>query len=260
MAWTIAKTAIAVGVGILLAGVTTVAVNQISKHREQSVWQAVSQMVRTGNVSKFKDAPATVAIRKTEFYPQVDDNYWEGFGGKILGMAIPTAGVFGHAYDVNRTRFVHSELLPAGRYDFVVTLHTNQHEALQAAATARFGIVGRKVTRGTDVLLLRITETNAPGLKLASETGQPRSLHTANGYLVKGVSLSMLCYMVERMIEVPVIAATDDPTSRYDIDIAWNRRQDPGPEEVKRILRDQLGIELTPTNMPIELLELSKAK
>lgn len=261
MAWFNAKTAVAVGLGIVLvAGTATVVVQEISKHQEEATWNEVTRLAKLGDGGGILSLPATALLRKTKFFPQADDLFTEGMKGRLLGLAVPTAGIFGHAYDINRIRIVNPELLPGGRYDFLVTERTNQSEALQAAATKYFGIIGKKVTRDTDVLLMQIIQTNAPGLKPATGTGRRRPVMD-NGHLQYfNLPLSYLSYRIERMIKIPVILDTNDRVL-YDVDITWSdNRREPGLDEIKQALRGQLGIELVPTNMPLEVLELSKAK
>jgi uncharacterized protein (TIGR03435 family) len=261
MAWTNAKTALVVGLGIVLAvGTTTLTIKEVGRYREASVWDHVTLWVKKGDVRAMQHAPALVAIRHTKFFPLVDDLYAPGSSGKLVGLAVPTAGVFGHAYDVNRTRIVNPELLPGGRYDFVVTLATNQLAALQAAVEDTFGLVGKRETRDTDVLVLELAQTNAPGLTPTS--GGPRSRpYWSDGYVkYDDTPIPYLAYTIERQIKIPVIDQTG-LTGRYDIAIKWSgSRQVPGLDEVKQVLLDQLGLRVVSTNMPLEVLVLQKTR
>lgn len=65
----------------------------------------------------------------------------------------------------------------------------------------------------------------------------------------------------ESAFETPVIDQTR-LTNRYDIDLNWNETdyQHPNLESLKQALLDQLGLELVPTNMPIEMLVVGKIK
>ena len=49
---------------------------------------------------------------------------------------------------------------------------------------------------------------------------------------------------------------------RYDIDLKWDEpdHQHPNVDGIKAALRIQLGLELVPTNLPVEMLVVEKAK
>jgi uncharacterized protein (TIGR03435 family) len=60
---------------------------------------------------------------------------------------------------------------------------------------------------------------------------------------------------------MPVVDETG-LTQHFNIDLKWNEkgRRDPNHEAVKKAMLDQLGLELVPSNMPIEMLVVEKAK
>jgi uncharacterized protein (TIGR03435 family) len=59
---------------------------------------------------------------------------------------------------------------------------------------------------------------------------------------------------------MPVIDQTDF-TQYFSIDLRWKEtRGHPNHEGLEQVLLNQLGLELVPTNMPIEMLVVEKAK
>jgi uncharacterized protein (TIGR03435 family) len=59
--------------------------------------------------------------------------------------------------------------------------------------------------------------------------------------------------------QIPIIDQTD-MTNHYSIDLKWEEDgRDPQHKALQKVLLDQLGVELVPTNMPIEMLVVEKA-
>jgi uncharacterized protein (TIGR03435 family) len=66
---------------------------------------------------------------------------------------------------------------------------------------------------------------------------------------------------LEGCFGTPVIDQTG-LTQHFHIDFKWNERSgdDPDHDALKQALLDQLGLELVPSNMPIEMLVVEKVK
>ena len=67
---------------------------------------------------------------------------------------------------------------------------------------------------------------------------------------------------LEGCFGTPVIDQTG-LTQHFHIDLKWEelgKQQDPDHEALKQALLDQLGLELVPSNMPIEMLVVEKVK
>ena len=180
--------------------------------------------------------------------------------GRVLGINQPVKSILRIAYDAaSPYRIVSNTELPAGEYDFLSNLPTGSREALQLALKKKFGVVGRFETRDTDVLLLKVKRSPAPGLRpsTASNVGM-----TAGGgqISITGQSLSGLVPNLEEVFEIPVIDQTG-LTGRYDVKLKWHESKSghTDPEELKQALLDQLGLELVPGREPIEMLVVEKA-
>jgi uncharacterized protein (TIGR03435 family) len=120
--------------------------------------------------------------------------------------------------------------------------------------------------RDIDVLVLKIRRSNAPGLKPPTEG---RSDGCSSGhYFCDNSPISSdsgwypgITRFLEEYCEKPVIDQTG-LTQNYNIDLKWNERwgRDPNHDALKQPLLDQLGLELVPTNMAIEMLVVEKVK
>jgi uncharacterized protein (TIGR03435 family) len=58
---------------------------------------------------------------------------------------------------------------------------------------------------------------------------------------------------------IPVLDRTG-LTNNFDVELKWERKNDDSRKDsFKKAVLDQLGLELVPTNMPIEMLVVEKA-
>ncbi len=262
MAWTKAKAAIVVGVGVLLAaGTTTLTVKTISHYHEESLWDKLLH----SDLQDLQDAPPGLSIRPSGFTREVAGMH-ESYG-KVLGVYQPFETLIARAYDVSPWRVLALSPLPAGEFDYMATTSQNQRESLQEMIKAKFGFTGRLEMRTTDLLVLRVRRPGAPGLKPNSTTGgnstskwETGSLHRVDG------PISYLTFDLENCLEVPVIDRTG-LGGRFDYDLRWEdelkwdstgRKHLSNPDGLKAALLDQLGLELVPAREPLEMLVVTK--
>jgi len=246
MAWTKAKTAIVVGVGILLAaGTTTVTIREIQEHRTYS-WEVPKWRAKILN-----EVPPQVRIVPAKF--PTGGMGW--VNGKGMGIGQPLSSIFPNAYQFNWARTLCKVQLPSGKYDFIANLPEGSAEALGREIERKFDLKVTRKTVQTDVLLLTVRSSGMPGLKPASS--QPTQLNEDdNRFQGSNTSLVNLSSFLESCFKIPVVNGTG-LTQNFDIDLTWNRN-DPTHDSLKQVLFDQLGLELVPTNMPIEMLVIEK--
>lgn len=242
MAWTKAKTAAVVFVGVLLAaGTTTITVKEIQEHRIYP-WE-----VPKLNPDLLEKVPPQVRIVPAKFplggMAQVN--------GKILGIGQPLSNIFPHAYGIDWARTLCKVQLPSGNFDFIANLPNGSAEALQREIERKFGLKTERETRETDALALTVQTTDAPGLKPANSKRIQLS-EDSDRFRATGCRISDLCSFLESNFQMPVTDGTA-LTQQFDIDLKWDRN-DPQHESLKQALLNQLGLELVPTNMPIEML------
>jgi uncharacterized protein (TIGR03435 family) len=268
MAWSKMQTAFVVGVGILLAAGTaaTFTVKEIQEYGKYP-WE-----VPHVDSTTFYAASAQVIIVPTKF---------TAFGGSmadntrgVIGIAQPLGKIIEAAYEQNKVHTVFETTLPDGKYDYIAKLvgarqahqylaiNTNWTIQLQSLIRQKFGIVGNLERRATNVLVMKPVNAAPIGFKVS---------HTMpGGFAIKetleeGTSfhkqpIATLTSLLEAYLQMPVIDQTG-LTNEYDFALRWDRA-DPRQtdnEGLKQALLDQLGLELVPTNMPIEMLIVEKA-
>jgi uncharacterized protein (TIGR03435 family) len=184
--------------------------------------------------------------------------------------------------------------LPQGLYDFIANLPNGSPEALQSEIKRKFGLVGTWRMVETNVLLLKLADPGVHGFKSAGslmqelnlninslggpmmyELGQAQKEVTAlkNNVFYRTkyrfnttVDVLIKWNGLERVFNLPIIDETG-LTNRYDFVTTFDFNipevggfGNPDKEMWKSVLAEQLGLELIPTNMPIEILVIEKVK
>ncbi len=257
MAWTKMKTAIVVGAGMLLAaGTATVTVKEIQEHRT-CPWQ-----VHEGNITVEQlNQPPQVRILPSKFH--IPDEF---AGDKLLGTGVRAQDVVAAAYGfLTPARIIIPSKLPATRYDFIACLPGGadaNEKALQAEVKRKFGVVGKTETREADVWLLKVIYQNAPGLKLNTKDGDNGNGFSPDSGRFHGWNETMfgVAAGLEYLANTPIIDETG-LTNRFDFDLNCKQTdvENKNWDTVNQAL-DQLGLELVPTNMPIEMLVVEKTQ
>ena len=257
MAWTKMKTAVVVGVGLLMAaGTATVIVKEIQEHQTYP-WQ-----VKIYDAKVLAAAPPQVRLLPAK-YPLAGGG-WGVLNGKIMGLGLPIKHVIQAAYTPtygsrHLSRIISMTELPNGTYDMIASLPTGSAQALQQEIARKLRIVAKLEMRDTEVLLLTVKSLNAPGLNASTHNKADGVL--SNDYLnLSGVNMDSLRFDLEEYFEIPVMDRTG-LAGNFDLTATWkapvNRRN---PEALKAALVNQLGLELVPTNMPLKMLVIEKAK
>ncbi len=263
MAWTKAKTAIVSGVVVLLAaGTTTITVNEIHVRQTEKLWR-VNKDLPSDQIDKL---PPMVRVLPTKF-----QSAWVTWntGSTVTNLWVPTYGPVKlppmlMAFLGGRVHFAEEE--PTSQFDFVATLPQGSRAALQRELKVKLGLVGRRETENMDVLLLKVNHANAPGLKPPNPEEDhtywsPGVFHSSNATMDTGAPrFDGLADYLERYFKMPVIDQTDF-TQYFSFDLRWKEtRGHPNHEGLEQVLLNQLGLELVPTNMPIEMLVVENVK
>ncbi|HEY5298567.1 MAG TPA: TIGR03435 family protein [Verrucomicrobiae bacterium] len=257
MAWSKTQTAIVVGVGILLAaGTTTVTINKIEQRNADNSWR----------VPGFDSRVLDRVSPQVKILPsQIQSGSWgSGQHGKKMGTGAPVSTIILSAYNWwSSARTIWSFEEPPGRYDFIASLPSGNTEALQEEIKRKFSIVASHQVVETNVLVLTIKTSNAPGLKpSANQNGSDESINSGLGrFSGQHVTLSDLAINLEEYIKMPIINRTD-LIKRFDINLTWPQRNwnDVNLNALKEALANQLGLELEPSYEPIEMLVVEKVK
>jgi RNA polymerase sigma factor (sigma-70 family) len=267
MAWTKAKTAIGVGVGVLLAaGTTTVMVEKVAARHLEENWRTLS--IQSAEVDRLSPQ---VAILPTRYkFSGGSRLIRPGIGiDKFVGINVPVAAIASLAYRSDdplgmpwpRERMIFTTPEPRQKYDFVATLSHGCQEALREEFKRKLGFAGRYETRDTDALVLRVKYANAPKLVPAAGDGYGNFNDTVeNGQHVlkcDNQPLSLVAGILERQFGKPVIDGTG-LKQHFNLDLRWDNRRG-GKDALKEALLNQLGLDLVASKEPVEMLVLEKA-
>ncbi len=183
MAWTKAKTVLVAAVGALLAaGTAIVTVKEIQEHRAYAhAWQVREITMEQGLLDRIRPL---VQIVPTKFSRASSIQQGVGIrrtnGDKSAGLNQSVSNILLWAYG-GRTleRMVVETRFPQDRYDFISTSAGDPKAALQQELKNQFGVIASNKMVETDVLLLKVKDRDAPGLRTASgrmESSNPASV------------------------------------------------------------------------------------
>jgi uncharacterized protein (TIGR03435 family) len=261
MAWSKAKMAIVVGLGILLAaGTTVVVVKKINLAGNKSL--GIDAYISDDDLKDFQYAPPMVAIQTTHF-----KNYSGTTGrdtpDKMAGRDRTFRDLIATAYDVHAPRIIFPADLPTNHYDFLVTVPDSPREHFQAEITKQLHYTARKETRVVDVQVLKTTDATAEKLK-AGDRSQVGGHQIAFDYPDNPVSV--LADSLEYRFRMPVIDQTG-LTGNFAMVFDWHWHGDwtgkdrqANLDSLKKTLLDQLGLELVSSREPVEMLVVEKVK
>jgi uncharacterized protein (TIGR03435 family) len=180
-----------------------------------------------------------------------------------VGIDQPLINIVSAAYDWPQARMIFATAEPAGRYDFITTFAQGSREALRQELKNKLGLVGRTEMKDTDAMLLQVRNANARGVHPPIQDGYSYLSNHGDRHEIKWANkpLSEIASFLESGSPIPIIDQTA-ATRRCSIDIRWVESwgQDPEHRALQQVLLDQLGLELVPTNMPVEMLVVEKAK
>ena len=172
-----------------------------------------------------------------------------------MGLGAPLQYIIQASWNYGSHRTISPSNLPQDRYDFIASLPSGNQEALRREIKKQFGLVGQIEAIETNALLLEVKIPNAPGL--VSSTKRSGGMQVWHGtFKCDGEPISILSGILESIFGIPVVEHTN-LKGNYDINIKW---QENNLADLKQVLLNQLGLELVPTNMPIEMLVVEKVK
>jgi len=290
MAWTKIKTVIVAGLAAILAIGTTMVTVKTVKHFTSS---RLDNYFTHFDSAYLEAAPATLVLRPSHYANQGDfviAGRDLGADGKLMRRGCTLAEILSTAYDVAPEQMILPANLPGGQFDLLMTVSNNPRQALQAEIEKQFGLAGHIETRDADVLVLKRSSFNAPGLKADANNGGDPKIWTERGnqtssrkWLSRGGgpkiwmqrgSLTLIGYkmsdpdgydiahVIGSLYNLPVIDETG-LTGNFDIHLKWDDGPETQPDNLENLsqaLRDQLGLELVPSREPIKMLVVEKAK
>lgn len=268
MAWTKAKTATFTIIGVIAATVTaTVTVKKVVSANRQALYEKIFANPDASRIPALESAPPALIIRPTR-HPNLQYGIGDAHG-RCVYDAIKLSELIALAYGADATRVIMPSDVQDASYDYLNTLPSRQNEALREALQKQFGLVARPEIRPTDILLLT---TSDPALLESFRTrgGAFACYGTGRGDMqiryFTNAPLSLLAdHEIEGYFQKPCILDVD-PNAKYDFSFSWQEPAGLSGEarlEALRPVMDELlrhlGLELVPTNMPVNMLVVEKA-
>ncbi len=262
MTWTKTKTTIVAGVILLIAAVstTTVSMENARDRRLEKMWR-INKDVPTAVLDKL---PSLFRVVPTKFDPPWVNWNASSKGDKFAGARTRVGMMAMYAYGFPRLRIRFADPEPTNRFDFVATRAQGNDAALRQFIKDNFGLVGHPTTQNMDVLLLKVRRPDAAGLQPAlygkHDTYWKEGVyHSSNAPIDSGAPrFEGLAYFLEFYFGEPVIDQTG-LTNSYSMELRWKEtKAAANPDGLKQVLLDNLGLELVPANVPVEILVMEK--
>lgn len=266
MAWTKAKMAVVVGVGVLLTVTTMVVTTTIIRNFHtpsgNTIYEQIWANPNSDSISLLEKAPPALIIRPTR-YPTRGGGLWTD-GGKGFWVNGNVKSLVGIAYNWSLVRAVFPDSMPTGNYDVMESLPNGQNAAaFKAEIQKQFGLVAHTEIRDVEVFYVKVKNLG----KLQSHVstgGQPAAYMTGDSkvqnYFFKNKPLKDLAGCFESRFEKPFVDRTG-LGGLYNFTFQWKSRM--SPEALRQSLLkhfDQFGLELVPGREPIEMLVVEKVK
>ena len=203
-----------------------------------------------------QDTPPQVVLIASEY--KAPSGGWGTSGANnALGIRMQAPYVVQSAYGWGSSlRMVQADPLPAGEFDFIANLPSGALEALQAEIKKQWGVVANREIHQTNVVLLKLDHTNAPGLQPVTQPGPPPQGEGGVQTVRSSVGGFLVSYL-ESVLQLRVIDQTG-LTEVFDIQFPARVGQNKAFEQNRKILLEQFGLDLVQTNAPIEMLVVKK--
>jgi RNA polymerase sigma factor (sigma-70 family) len=199
----------------------------------------------------FKAAPAGVFIQATQFEKVAFARRGEN---EIIGKTIPFAEMLARAFETNEVAFSTSRIVfkteePQGRYDYLVNVPVHGLEEFRNQIQKQFRLSDKMETCLTNALVLKV-------VGVAPSGATDLSRYDPQEYYFVAWNPTALANRLGELLHQPVIDTTQSKTV---FTIALPRKSD-DLTSLNKILHAQTGLELLPTNMPVEMLVVEKWK
>ena len=275
MAWTKAKVAIGVAAGLILTTGTVVVVKTLM---ESPIDKYLRALDGRGANDLLENAPPLFVIQKTHFPNVTNGVYGIGLGHpspeKFISRDTTLKELVILGYEpswtlndaVTEARVILPADFPNEHIDYLMTVTNHPREKIQEQLKNQFGITARFELIETNVLLIKVVPSETIKLKVSQGGDGARQTDHQDtrrywDYPNQMVSES-LCKNTEALLKTPVVDQTG-LTNKYDISLEWQWSGQYGKTNLTSLtkaIHDQLGLELVPTNMPIEMLVVEKVK
>jgi uncharacterized protein (TIGR03435 family) len=265
MAWTKAKTAAIVAVGVVLAaGTTGLTVRQIYRHSDY-FWEVPNFTFAT-----LLTAPPQVTIVPTKFptvgraiVNDIDSDQGPVDRARLMGIGVDLDGMLQFAHHAAGLKHVAPPDLPTDQYDFIANLSSGSRAALAELIRKKFGFVARRETQmADDALAIEVDHSNAPGMKPAAAAGGGDMGVRDGKRFLKNQTTSNLVEFLEMALDTPVFDKTG-LTGAYDFQFSplaqLGDDHDSRTEWTRKVMVQELGLKLISSPGPREILKIERA-
>lgn len=262
MKWTMTKTLVTVGGAITVAAATTAVVMLHTPTVKDAYFKP--------DFDNLKKVPTGIAtVRTSHTKGSIGDpirNLEENDTLlRAVGRGVTFRDLIAEAYDCKPGRVVLPADAPKGCFDFLVTTPTDIRGHLQKAIRKQLGYVARNETREVDVLKLKVTDANSPGLAVSPD-GEDETIQYNTGRLYfKHKDLKLLLGGLEQGLSKPVLDETG-LTGRYNYSVVWSgtaqeKMQNGGfdLDGVQKVLKE-LGLRLESDTASLEMVVVEKTR
>jgi len=147
--------------------------------------------------------------------------------------------------------------IPTNHFDLMLTLRSHQLEALQKAIQRQFGLTAHREIRGTDALLLQVKDPGLLALHASKRGSKMDFKNGTNFWVYVNFPISTEAQILAAFFFKPVVLHPG-LSGNYDLTFQWEDVD--GREQAVSNELAQAGLELVPTNLPIEMLVAERAK
>jgi uncharacterized protein (TIGR03435 family) len=181
----------------------------------------------------------------------------------MLGRNATLQQLMAAANNYSATRVALPPDAPTNNFDFLVTMPSRAQEHLQLAIQKKFGWVAHPETRETDALVLKVLDTNLPGLTVSGPEEKQHVNFQNRKIIFTHMPVSVATGGLEQMLNTPVVDKTG-LVDFYDYSMALD-------EQTQRQMRNETltrdaankflgawGLGLEPGTATIQMLVVEK--
>jgi uncharacterized protein (TIGR03435 family) len=258
MLWTKIQTAILIGGVFFLTAVVSVV--GIVKDRSARAEAAFTRF----DAPSLENAPEVLVLRPTRYPDRIDHGV--NSGGKVVTRNMGLDWLLTMAYDFPWwRRVVLPPSTPAQTFDLLLSLSNDPKTALRAEISKQLGLVAHREKRRVDALLLQATTPTPPALHISlggNRTSNFSGWYTRSNsgqFVATNQPMAKFAEFLEDRLAMPVLDQTG-LIGNFDAAVHWTSQKDAGSEneEIKRAFLAQLGLQLVPSQEPLEMLVVEK--
>ena len=180
---------------------------------------------------------------------------------KLTARAYQLSKLIEIAYNVRATRLVDNASLTEDLFDVVIVVPKGREDQLsplfQQALETTFGFSTRKDMQERDVFVMSLSKDGyGKGMQPTASTGGSSTRWGQGKVEAVNTSVDWLATQLESILKRPVVDKTQLGDQKFDIQLSYG---DEEPKTVIALVRDQLGVDITPLRARVEMFLIEKA-